>query len=102
MISTTRHYNRIPMDRLKNEPQSLAVSDLQLLVAFFMRNGIDLTSHMKENETGFIIEYEPETEISIIANGSRLVAQFNKDYRTVFCKFEASAINEENDNNNAD
>lgn len=90
------------MADFKQQPQSLAVSDLQLLIAFFMRNGIDLASHMKENEIGFIIEYEPETELSIIAKGFRLVAQFNKDYRTVFCKFEASAINEENDNNNAD
>ena len=76
------------MEKFKQEPQSLAVSDLQLLIAFAMRNGIDLTNHMTDEGEHFAINYRPKEGGLFIEEGLALRAKFSKDGRTQFIKYE--------------
>lgn len=78
----------IKMDKFKQEPQSLVVSDLQLLVAFAMRNGVDLTNYMSDEGEHFAISYTPKEGGLFIDEGITLRAHFTKDGRTKFIKYE--------------
>lgn len=79
-------------EKIKETPQSLAVSDLQLFVAFHLRKGIDLTSHMRqEDDGGFVIKYTPDTEY-IFDSGISLIAKFDKDGCNIFVKYQNQSI----------
>lgn len=71
--------------------ETLTSTDLQLLLAFYMRNGIDLTEWIRLKEFGYELifsNFDFQETKPIMEAGITLNAQFDHNGKTIFIKYD--------------
>lgn len=81
------------MSNTQPQPQAdtLAVSDLQLLLAFYMRNGVDLSNWIISRQDCYELifsNFDFQEIKPILGDGITLMAKFDKEGKTIFIKYD--------------
>lgn len=75
----------------QTQTDTLAVSDLQLLLAFYMRNGVDLSNWIISRPDCYELifsNFDFQDIKPILGDGVTLMAKFDKEGKTIFIKYD--------------